>query len=142
MKVAQSYSTLCNFMDCTWNSPGQNTGEGSLALLQGISPTQGLNPGLLHCRQILYQLSYHGSPILTGACESGCRAEPLRGGGGPLGHHSPKAEKPARGWECRPACSRFEQPLGVGRAPQLPPPPHTVPCLPDSQTPQHSSGRE
>ena len=41
-----------------WNSPGQDTGVGSLSLLQGIFPTQGLNPGLLHCRQILYQLSY------------------------------------------------------------------------------------
>ena len=41
-----------------WNSPGQNTGVGSFSLLQGIFPTQGLNPGLLHCRQILYQLSY------------------------------------------------------------------------------------
>ena len=44
-----------------WNSPGQNTGVGSFSLLQGISPTHGLNPGLLHCRQILYQLSYKGS---------------------------------------------------------------------------------
>ena len=33
-----------------------------LSLLQGIFPTQGLNPGLLHCRWILYQLSYQGSP--------------------------------------------------------------------------------
>ena len=41
-----------------WNSPGQNTGVGSLSLLQGIFPTQGFNPGLPHCRQILYQLSY------------------------------------------------------------------------------------
>ena len=41
-----------------WKSPGQNTGVGSLSLLQGIFSTQGLNPGLLHCRQILYQLSY------------------------------------------------------------------------------------
>ena len=40
-----------------WNSPGQNTGVGSLSLLQGIFPTQGSNPGLPHCRQIL-QLSY------------------------------------------------------------------------------------
>ena len=41
-----------------WNSPGQNTGElGSHSLLQGIFPTQGSNPGLLHCRQILYHLS-------------------------------------------------------------------------------------
>ena len=45
-----------------WNSPGQNTGVGSLSLLQRIFPTQGLNPGLLHCRQILYQLSHKGSP--------------------------------------------------------------------------------
>ena len=46
-----------------WNSPGQNTGVGSLSLLQEIFPTQGLNPGLLHCRQILYQLSHRGSPL-------------------------------------------------------------------------------
>ena len=85
-----------------WNSPGQNTGVGSLSLLQGIFPTQGIEPrspafqadslpaepqgkpkntgvgslsllqrifptqeskqGLLHCREILYQLSYLGSP--------------------------------------------------------------------------------
>ena len=45
-----------------WNSPGQDTGVGSLSLLQGIVPTQGSNPGLLHCRQILYQLSYQGLP--------------------------------------------------------------------------------
>ena len=40
-----------------WNSPGQNTGVGNLSLLQGIFPTQGSNPGLPHCRQILYQLN-------------------------------------------------------------------------------------
>ena len=40
-----------------WNSLGQNTGMGSLSLLQWIFPTQGSNPGLPHCRQILYQLS-------------------------------------------------------------------------------------
>ena len=45
----------------SWNSPGQNTGVGSLSLLQGIFPTQGSNPGLLHYRWILYQLSYQGS---------------------------------------------------------------------------------
>ena len=44
-----------------WNTPGQNTGEGSLSLLQGIFPTQGSNPGLPHCSQILYQLSHQGS---------------------------------------------------------------------------------
>ena len=43
-----------------WNSPGQNTGLGCLSLLQGILPTQGLNPGLPHCGQILlYQLSHN-----------------------------------------------------------------------------------
>ena len=46
-----------------WNSPSQNTGVGSCFLLQGIFPTQGSNPGLPHCRQILYPLSHKGSPI-------------------------------------------------------------------------------
>ena len=44
-----------------WNSPGQNTGAGSLSLLQGIFPTQKLNPGFLNCRQILYHLSHKGT---------------------------------------------------------------------------------
>ena len=44
------------------NSPGQNIVVGSLSLLQGIFPTQGSNPGLPHCRWILYQLSHKGSP--------------------------------------------------------------------------------
>ena len=47
-----------------WNSLGQNTGEGSLSLLQEIFPTQESDRGLLHCRRILYQLSYQGSPKL------------------------------------------------------------------------------
>ena len=46
---------------CPWNSPGKNTGVGSHSLLQGIFPTQGSNPGLLLCRQILYHLSHQGS---------------------------------------------------------------------------------
>ena len=46
----------------SWNSPGQNTGVGRLSLLQGIFLTQGLKPGLPHCKQILYQLSHKGSP--------------------------------------------------------------------------------
>ena len=45
-----------------WNSPGQKNGVGSLTLLQGIFSIQGSNPGLLHCRQILYLLSHQGSP--------------------------------------------------------------------------------
>ena len=47
-----------------WNSPGQNTGVGSLSLLQEIFPIQGLNPGLPHYRRILNQLSHKGSPYI------------------------------------------------------------------------------
>ena len=43
---------------CPWDFPGKNTGVGCRSLLQGIFPTQGLNPGLLHCRQILYCVSH------------------------------------------------------------------------------------
>ena len=58
---------LCKPMDCSpppcpWNSPGKNTGVGSCSLPQGTFPTQGLNPGLPHYRQILYHLSHQGSP--------------------------------------------------------------------------------
>ena len=63
VKVTQSCPTLCDAMDYSpWNPPGQNTGVGSLSVLQGIFPTQGSNPGLLHCSRILYQLSHKGSP--------------------------------------------------------------------------------
>ena len=67
--VAQLCPTLCDPMDCSppgssvlRDSPGKNTRLGCHALLQGIFPIQGFNPGLLHCRQILYHLSHHGSP--------------------------------------------------------------------------------
>ena len=63
MKVTQSCPTLRpHRLYHPWNSPGQNTGVGSLSLLQGIFPTQGLSPGLPHCRQILYQMSHQGRP--------------------------------------------------------------------------------
>ena len=59
VKVAQFCATLCDPMDYSlWNSLGQNPGVGSLSLLQGIFPTQGLNPGLPYYRRILYQLSH------------------------------------------------------------------------------------
>ena len=45
-----------------WDSPGKNTGVGCHFLLQGIFLTQESNPGLLHCRQMLYHLSHQGSP--------------------------------------------------------------------------------
>ena len=50
---------------CPWNSPGKNTGVSCHSLLQGIFLTQGLNPGLLHCRQILYCLSHQGNQLYT-----------------------------------------------------------------------------
>ena len=54
----------------SWNSLGANTGVGSHSLLQGIFPIQGLNTGLLHCRQILYHLSHQGmSPGLCAKAE-------------------------------------------------------------------------
>ena len=59
VKVAQLCPTFSDPMDCI----GQNTGVGSLSLLQGIFLTQKSNQGLLHCRQILYQLSYGGKMI-------------------------------------------------------------------------------
>ena len=46
---------------CPWNSPVKNTGVGCHSFPQGIFPTQGLNPGLLHCRKIVYYLSHQGS---------------------------------------------------------------------------------
>ena len=46
-----------------WESPGKTTGVVCKALLQGIFPTQGLNPGFSHCKQILHHLSYKGSPV-------------------------------------------------------------------------------
>ena len=51
-----------------WNSPGQNTGVGSLSLLQGIFLTQGSNPGLPLCRQILYQLSHTRETLYEKNC--------------------------------------------------------------------------
>ena len=64
VKVTQSCLTLCDphGLYSPWNSPGLNTGIGSLSFLQGVFPIQGSIPGLPHCRQILYQLSHKGSP--------------------------------------------------------------------------------
>ena len=71
--VTQLCLTLCNPMDCSppgssvyRDSPGKNTGVGCYALLQGIFPTQGLNPGLPHCRQILLPCEPQGKPSLIG----------------------------------------------------------------------------
>ena len=54
--------TIAHLASHPWNSPGKNTGVGCHFILQGIFLTQGLNLGLLNCRQILYQMSHQGSP--------------------------------------------------------------------------------
>ena len=68
--VAQSCLTLCDPMDCSLpgssvhgDFPGKNTRVDCHALLQGIFPTQGLNPGVPHCRPILCCLSHQGNPL-------------------------------------------------------------------------------
>ena len=67
-EFTQSCLTLCDPMNCRptrllhpWDFPGKSTGVGCHFLLQGIFPTQELNPGLRHCRQMLYPLSHQGS---------------------------------------------------------------------------------
>ena len=66
--VTQSWPTLLPHglqparLLCLWNSPGKNTEVGCHFLLQGIFLAQGLNPGLLHCRQFPYDLSYREIP--------------------------------------------------------------------------------
>ena len=63
VKVAQSFPALgAHGLYSPWNSPGQNAGVGSLSLLRGIFASQESNPGLPHCRLILYKLSHKGSP--------------------------------------------------------------------------------
>ena len=66
--VIQSCLTLCDphGLYSPWNSPGQNTEGGSLSLLQGIFPTQGLNPGLQHCRWIFLPAEPQGKYRNTG----------------------------------------------------------------------------
>ena len=75
LEVAQSRQLFS-----PWNSLGQNTGVGSLSLLQGMFPTQGSNPGLPHCGQILYQPSHQGSASedrsKTSLLESSTRLKP------------------------------------------------------------------
>ena len=69
VKWSESHSVMSNSLQPhglynSWNSPDQNTGMGSLSVFHGIFPTQGLNPGLPHCRRFLHQLSYQGSPCV------------------------------------------------------------------------------
>ena len=71
----QSCPTLCNPRDCSppgfsvhGDSPGKDTGVGCQALLQGIFPSQGSNPRVLHCKWILHHLSHQGSPLCVCVC--------------------------------------------------------------------------
>ena len=73
--LTKSCLTLCDSMECSlprflcpWDFPGKNTGVGCHFLLQGIFPTYGLNPGLLHCRQIIYRWSTWEAPHSLNSC--------------------------------------------------------------------------
>ena len=94
------------------NRPGQNTGVGSLSLLQGIFPTQGSNPGLPHCGRILYLLSHQGSPRILAWVASPFSSGPRSGTGvsctaslvdsSPSHTHSPRRLRVrGRGLQCR-----------------------------------------
>ena len=61
---------------CPWDSPGKNTGVGCHFLLQRIFLTQESNPGLLHCRQLIYQLSYKGSICIAAAAAKSLQSCP------------------------------------------------------------------
>ena len=70
--VSQSCLTVCNPTDCSppgssihGDSPGESTGVGCHTLLQGIFPTQTLNPSLTHCRCILYHVCHQGNPCFS-----------------------------------------------------------------------------
>ena len=128
VKVTQSCPTLCNASDRPWSSPGQNTGVGSLFLLQVIFPIQESNWGLLHCRRILYQLSHKGSPEILEwvAC-------PFSRGSSPQGS--------SRGLlHCRQALLRKCRHLQLfpGPAAPTPTPSHLEPLLPPPRPPHAS----
>ena len=64
----RSPALQADFLPAEPQGKPKNTGAGSLSFLQRIFPTQESYRGLLHCRQILYQLSYQGSPVLSHEC--------------------------------------------------------------------------
>ena len=79
--VTQSSLTICDLMDCSTlgssvygDSPGKNAEVGRHAFLQGIFPTQGLIPGLPHCRRMPYHLSHQGKVKVSQSCPTLCDA--------------------------------------------------------------------
>ena len=81
---------------CPWDSLGKNTGVGCHALLQGIFLTLGSNPDLLHCRQILYQLSHKGSPLVTPVAAAAVAWVVLDS----VGLHRWQPSRVLRPWDC------------------------------------------
>ena len=107
--------TVAHQTPLSMNSPGKNTGVGSHSLLQGIFPTQGSNPGLLHCRQVLYQLSHQRSPFHTVVVQSlswfdSLWSQRLQRARLPCPSPSPKVfpSSCSLHWWCRAAVSSFE----------------------------------
>ena len=106
MKVKVKCSVcLFNPMDCSittflhpWDFPGKNTGVGCHFLLQEVFPTQGLNPGLPHCRQMPYCLSHQGA----------LRVAPPDGHGG-NDRGTPRHAPPRLSWDGR-VWGRWEAP--------------------------------
>ena len=118
-KEGESCSVVSDFLRphglySPWNSLGQNTLVGSHSLLQGIFPTQGSNPGLPHCRRILYQLSHQGRlgpweslpkhwEILPGGGPAQGGLQDMGASSGPRGTHSlPRTATLNKGWFCSP----------------------------------------
>ena len=92
-----------SFFSVHGGSPGQNTGVGSHYLLQGIFPTQVLNPSFPHCRRILYCLGHQGSPIVTHSINSVYMSIPISQSEKAMAPHSstpawkiPWTEEPGR----------------------------------------------
>ena len=113
---SESHSVMSNCLRphglySPWNSLGQNTGVGHLFLLQRVFPIQGLNPGLLYCRWIFYQLSHKGSPrILEWVAFPFSRDLPYPGikpGSPPLQAGSLPVELPGNPLTILPVCTQY-----------------------------------
>ena len=118
-EVAQLCPILCDPMDCSLPSSSihrisqARTVEWvAICFSKGSSPTQGSNPGLPHCRQILYQLSYQGSPNLTGSGGSDGKGSACNVGD--LGWIPGSGRSPGQGNGNPLHCSCLENPVDRG----------------------------